>query len=255
MAETVATADDEDRGDNPDLQRLKTEILTYVSSRFEQRRQVIFLSNVGQELSKKGVNFRALLGEKKLADFIREEMGEQIQVVPSPHDSKILAAVPAGIDLAKEIDPFGRHRQARVETASVRQPDIEKKLPVGRALVVAFSRMIPEGHQRVVRLNPVLEFQDYPADGERPEGITLDADMIAPPTEGNKDEWEQQVQNSILRWAALNSIPLSKIVRVSKDREAPRSVLEVLLSSLSPSDLQRIMMPLDIVNHLRRKQV
>ena len=232
---------------------LAAEIETLVSTTFAQRRQVVLLSYLGQALRKRGYDFRAILGDQKLADFIRSELADKVRVVATPAGPLIFAAYPAEVTLESEIDPFGTSG-----SVSAKEPqessDREKRELVARGVWFAFSHALEPGKARVLRLEPDVEYEDYDESGEKPDGYEIARDVIVPVGSVPRHQRNEIIYDNIRAWAAQNGVPFKLLLEAQTEKSFRRSALDVILGSLSESDLARITMPLDVVAKLRRKQ-
>jgi hypothetical protein len=232
---------------------LATQIETLVRETFAQRRQVVLLSYLGQALRKAGFDFREILGEQKLADFIRHQLSDKVRIVTTPAGRLILAAVPADVDLDSEIDPYGASKRAAA-TGSEEQPDREKREPLVRGIWFAFSHVLESGKARALRLEPEFEYEDYDPAGEKPDGYDVPREMIVPVGSVPRHERNQIIYDNIRAWSAQNGVSFRSLFETQTEKQLRRSALDTLLASLSDSDLSRISMPLDVVAKLRRKQ-
>lgn len=234
------------------LQAFGNEIVNIVTERFHATRQVVLLSLVGQALSKQGLEVRKVLGEQRLADFIRTNLSDRLAILSLPADPKIVAAYPSGVDLGTEIDPLG---SSAVRPALRATETVSRKERIKREVWFAFSHRLAPENGRVLRLSPIIEYVDYPRDGEPPIGYQIDNDMIVPPGSMVTSDRNNTIYSNIVNWATKNNIELSDIFERETERRSNRSVLDVLLTSIPESDLSRISMPLDIVNRLRIKRI
>lgn len=238
----------------PEQAALRDAIVNIVEASFNERRQVVLLAYIGQSLSRRGIDFKAILGEMGLAAFIRQELSDSIELVTMPDDPKVVAALPKGVELDKEIDPFGRRRRP-TQSATSQQAATEHRLLVARTIWFAFSHSLSSEHTRIVHISPALGYEDVPADETTRGGYPVPREYIIPAGTLEPDERNQKIYDNIMAWAKANGIDIAVITTPHKDKDSRRSVLDVLLSSMKPSDLERVVMPLDVVNLLRMKRV
>lgn len=232
---------------------LACQVDALVSSTFAQRRQVVLLSYLGQALRKRGFDFREILGEQKLADFIKSELAEKVKVVATPAGPLILAAAPADVDLSAEIDPFGTSRSVSA-TASDEPAERDKRELLNRGVWFAFSHALETGKARVLRLEPDMEYEDYDVGGDKPEGLDVPTELIVPVGSVPRQQRNANIYENIRAWAAQNGVSFRQLLEAPAERSVRRNALDVLLATLSDSELSRISMPLDVVAKLRRKQ-
>jgi hypothetical protein len=232
---------------------LAAQIEALVGSTFAQRRQVVLLSYLGQALRKRGFDFREILGEQKLADFMKNELADKIRVVATPAGPLILAAVPADVDLGAEIDPYGASGRIST-TGSQASANHEKRELLSRGVWFAFSHALESGKARVLRLEPDFEYEDYDVSGEKPDGYDVPTELIVPVGSVPRHQRNELIYDNIRAWAAQNGVLFRALLEAQTERPTKRSALDLLLSTLSDSDLSRISMPLDVVAKLRRKQ-
>ena len=177
-----------------------------------------------------------------LAAYIRNRLGDHIDVIRHDEKPQLVGAIPAGVDVAE----LGGANALLEETGS--RPSGSARFH--RAFWAAFRQPLDDSKSRYMSLNAPVHFQDISLGESRPEGFTeVDRAYIV------DTEDAVQVQAKIEEWLAVNSLD-SAAFEVSKRQESkplPANLLGRLLDALSPDQLARINMPLDVVDQLRRE--
>ena len=235
-----------------DLSDLKAAVAEIVQESFETRRQVALLSYVGQALSRRGFNLKAALGEEGLADFIRNNLSDVVEISSAPDNPKILGAHPKGVNLSQELDPFGKQKRYREKE--------KRTIPSDRALIekniwFAFSHVLAEGYNRALRLGPKSDYIDYKEGNEVPDGIPVPSEFIIPSGTMPPAERNEKIYSNIVEWSEQQSIEFSKLISAVKEKRDRKTALDILLSNIRKEDLDRINIPLDIIYHLYSKKI
>lgn len=234
---------------------LAEQIAALVGETFALRRQVVLLSYLGQALNKRGFHFREILGEEKLADFIRARLDDRVKVIATPVNPLIWAAYPADVALDKEIDPFGLQKSPPRESSPPPRRDKKREL-VAHKVWFAFSHVLGPEFKRIVILDPVIDYKDYDPKFEAGlDGIEVPRELIVPSGSLPREERDQRIYDNINGWATDNGVPFRRLLEERTDTAASRNALDILLASLNESDLAQISVPLDIIARLRKKLV
>ena len=177
-----------------------------------------------------------------LAAYIRNRLGDQVDVIRHEEKPQLVGAIPVGVDVAE----LGGANALLEETG--RRPS--GSVRYDRAFWAAFRKPLDDSKSRYMSLNTPVHFQDVPLGESRPEGFTeVDRSYVV------DTEDAVQVQEKIDEWLAANSLD-STAFEVSKRQESkplPANLLGRLLDALDSDQLARINMPLDVVDRLRRE--
>jgi hypothetical protein len=75
---------------------VKTFIVERTKAHWEESRSPYLLSNISPELKARGVDYRAVLGEQKLKDFVHANAGLDFKVISHPAQRAKIGLIPAG---------------------------------------------------------------------------------------------------------------------------------------------------------------
>ena len=234
--------------------QLAAQIALIIEETFALRRQVVLLAYLGQALRKGGMDFRAILGDQKLADFIRERLSDRVKIVSSPTNPLTVAAVPIQVDLDKEVDPFGASSTSR-SAGSQRSFNQKRELLI-REVWFAFSHKLEAGKARVVRLEPNAAYEDFDAGVDmKPLGFEVPSELIVPSGSHSRHTRDELIYENVQAWAKQHGVSFQTLTESDSNAPNRRNALDILLNSLTESELSRITFPLDLVWKLRKKSL
>ena len=173
-----------------------------------------------------------------LEAYLRHRLAERVTVIRHSADPTVVAVVPT--EAAK-----GRDFDSLLEKPVGHPPDTRQPRFVP-ALWAAFRRPLDEGKERYVSVKRPIRFVDVAA-GEHPEN------RIAIPRECISDA--PGVIERINQWIEENELDRAPFLFEERagERLPSNDVLGRFLLALDPGDMERVSMPLDIVNKLRRE--
>ena len=221
-------------------------VTSLVSERFERTRKVVLLSYVGQVLSREGFNVAQISGDRGFAQFLRDHASDSIEIVALPNDPKNLAAIPIGIDLAIEIDPFGKLSK-RNERSSTGKHD---KSRINKGLWFSFSHALAEDCERYVTLQPVVRYQDHPKE-EGGDGILVPSDKIIPSGTLEKEERDEAIYKNILEWAGEHKVNLNLLTDVPRGSSKRMSLLDHFFDAIPEDELVSVQLPMNVVKKMQ----
>ncbi len=230
---------------------IKNFILRLTTEAWEQNQEGVLLSRIGSEIAKKPEIAKVEIRDRKLSVFIQEELAGEVKILASQENPIVTIAIPdsAIIDVSNFAQYFPKADQSR---KTVRASGVNK------AILLAFSRPLASDKKRVISLSPIVRFLDIGVNDEVPEAAkVLDANWIAlPDGEESGDEHSRRILNNIAAWRESVELEPKAIAAKSKVDDAhTKSVLDLLISSLSESEQKRIQIPLDIISKLKRRLV
>ena len=228
------------------MQDVLGRVADLVSERFEQTRKVVLLSYVGQVLSREGFNVAQISGDKGFAQFLRDHASDAVEIVALPDDPKNLAAVPAGTDLEKEIDPFGTQSKKR-ERSDARK---HSKSRINKGLWFSFSHELTTGCQRYVTLQPVVRYEDFPA-GQDGDGILVPSDKIIPSGTLEREARDEAIYKNILEWAGEHKINLDLLSDAPRGSSKRMSLLDHFFDVIPDDELAAIQLPASVVKKMQ----
>ncbi|BBI19226.1 hypothetical protein EKJ_00730 [Qipengyuania flava] len=225
-------------------------VVDLVNERFERTRKVVLLSYIGQVLSRENFNISQIAGDKGFANFLRDHVSDQIDIVSLPDDPKNLAAIPIGTDLSKEIDPFGSQPRKRANS----KEGSDSKSRINRGLWFSFSHELEAGHERFVTLYPEVRYRDFP-EGETGEGIPVAREKIIPSGSLEKGERDQEIYKNILEWAGENKVNLSLLSSSGQAAGKRMSLLDHFFETIPEDELMGVELPLIIVKRMKSRML
>ena len=228
----------------PEEPRIDREIVDLVQEHWKVRRAPLLLSQLGSRIS--GENAAVVKNESEnLAAYLRDRLADHVEVIRSSQHPTIIAAIPANVRKDSNIDV-----DAMLETP--------RRLVFPRfhpAFWAAFVKEPAPQTRRYVSVGPPPRFQELSDDA-----TPSDADATEVASEyivGGGDD-VAAVHSSIRRWLIANSLDENLFLadRASRRKQLPSDdLLGRLIVALTPEELKRMSIPLDIVSKLRRQSV
>lgn len=230
---------------------LNQKICDEVDERWKKTELPVLLSALGAKFS---VNARD--HARSLSSYIRSELGDKIAVIKHSDNATITAALP----IASK--PEGQEKIDELLsklTSSSGEKKWHRFFPI---FWNAFRKPIDSEYYRYV----VFEDDRFRI-REKKSSITAESDWLRISDKwiatDEKDLSDKEIYELITGWAAESKIELGKFAyqnnKVERYPSGParraRTLLELLLSELSPRELERIKFPLDIINHLHNKKL
>lgn len=229
---------------------IKTKILEMVESAWAAGQHATLVAQVGFNLSKE-FNLRRELGGLKLADFIKNELNNDLKFIDSPKDPKIKALVPANATLDSEIANHFKKVSSQIESTGY------NRISIHRGIWKAFSSELPAGFYRHIKLEPHVHFED--ASSNTLAGyIPISQNLIFNGTNANKQVRDATIQENIFSWADANAISRDLLLEnrsAISHTSKKQSLFDALVGALDSNDFNRISIPLDIVLKLQNKHL
>lgn len=210
-------------------------IVDLVRQHWVEERKPLLLSRLG---GYDDIGTHAKSVASGLEAYLRHRLAERVTVIRHSADPTVVAVVPT--EAAK-----GRDSDSLLEKPVGHPPDTSKPRFVP-ALWAAFRRPLDEGKERYVSVKRPIRFVDVAA-GEHPEN------RIAIPRECISDA--PGVIERINQWIEENELDRAPFLFEERagERLPSNDVLGRFLLALDPGDMERVSIPLDIVNKLRRE--
>ena len=225
---------------------LRDFVRQHIKEHWETKGQPLLLAKLGQAAVAQGINLRDALGDRKLAEFIEQELRDEVDVEPSYPSSKQLQAKPAG---------------APATTTEQTASKDGGGLRLNRALWLAFSRPIASSYERRLQVEPVVRFWDLtPPLAEVAGRLPVAPSYIAPPADGSQSGTrDDAVLENIRKWMRDNGLDISKFengrqaAAVAAPRMTENNPLMQLIAALDEGELKRVSLPLDVIAKLLKK--
>lgn len=226
--------------------RLAKAILDMLNAHWNERQSVMFLAHLGARISKDNDLNRLLLG-RKLGHFLDTVMSGAVHVVTDPKRPLVKGLIPASG--GAESAPFPEPTSIRTVLQHGWQGGGARYT---NAIVVAFTRPLEAGHIRQLRLNPVPKFQDVPEASRQTDPHDSWLEITAADIDPGAAAGATFDDSKLKTWCTRNSIEIAALEYRARadDCQWSRSVLGGVIGALSPDDMRRLVIPLDIVAKL-----
>lgn len=212
-----------------EVERIKTRIVSLLDARFSSDYKTYHNSKLGEDLGQDRIVLEQLTG-LRLGQFIKENLDYGYDLIGE--NKNVLVILPKGETLAS------------TESAVPR---------FSFSFWAAFAKPLAAGEQRFLNLDTQRfgpSKEELETDGSNV--VEISAEYIAP--EGHSGSAADTVAR-IYSWIEKNGFELSSFIAGNKKRRPPKdSFLNILLSSLTPSQLQRTRMPLDVIKTLSERE-
>ena len=228
----------------PEAPPIDREIVGLVQEHWKARRAPLLLSQLGSRISRE--NAAGIKNESEnLVAYLRDRLADHVEVIQSRQNPTIIAAIPANVGKDSNIDI-----DAMLETP--RRSVFPRFHP---AFWAAFVKEPAPRTRRYVSAGPPPRFQELSDDAP-----PSDADAIEVASEYivGDDSDVAAIHSSIKRWLIANSLDESLFLAdgESRRKQLPSDdLLGRLIVALTPEELKRMSIPLDIVSKLRRQSV
>lgn len=224
---------------------LKVAIFEITSALFAGQKSPVPLARIGQLLAQQVPDFKSSLNGMKLHEFIAQELSEEILLTHKAGDLLSLLASPKN------------PKEASTKQDLTQKERIRYHLPFW----AAFAKRLPENHIRILRLTPKVTFDDIMESDPIPtDALVIQREFILDPAiSQSKPEENNRIFLSIGRWLANN--PIDSDLVIAKPKTATHtqlpalntrneSLLHSLINSLTPDELKRVAIPLDVAKKL-----
>ncbi|NII74838.1 hypothetical protein FHW84_003434 [Dyella sp. SG562] len=227
---------------------VRQKILSIVSLHWETNGAPLLLSRLGQLLRTGGVDLTATFGSTKMVDALRLELDENLIVKTLPENPTIVVVAPRNAGAAANV-------AIQALDQSPPKNDDSPAIPrYNKAIWAAFSWPIKPGQVRTVSLEPVA-FKDVDANLAISAATKKISPALVVTRTANQDPKEHQrlVAQAITKWAKDSGVAESELLAsniAKKSANAGDSLLSRMIEALSPDQLQRVALPLDVVDRL-----
>ena len=175
-----------------------------------------------------------------IKQYLSTRVADRIQVIQHERKDELIGALPIAVDVTAE-----GGKESLLERT---QHSDRRETRFHPALWAAFRKPIEQSMRRFVTDRIPIGFRDL-SPGEEPFGVEVEPEYIVG-LEADRSE----VQEKIQRWFKEKGVGSEIYLSANLGRpEEPQTLLDLVLDSLEPSDLQRVTMPLDVIRKLRRR--
>lgn len=231
---------------------IKEKILEMITKSWTDKKQAMLVAKIGHNLIKENINIKKELGGCGLAEFIQKELSDKLKFISSPKDPMIKAAIPVDAVINDDInDHFSK------PSSGTKNPTF-KRIDFHRGLWKGFSSQLEENQHRIIKIEPEIFYEDRADPSTDAGSYTIPKDLIIPKGSTSKLDRDEKVQKNILEWLENNEIDIEKVKYkplVKNARTSEESVFSILIKSLNEGDLERMVIPLDIIVKLQKKNL
>ncbi len=217
------------------------QIVDIVEQHWKTRCRALLLSQLGLQIKNRGIDLSAELGGGKLLDWIKRDLHDSLRLIQHPQHLLVTGLVPASAQLPEPID-------ALFSSDSKGSPRLSP--PVW----AAFTKPLNTGARRIVTLSPSFRFHDITNQDVGASAIEVSRSQVDACTaelEADADGASLKIVPRVMEWARAAGVPHSAIVFAPKKGERrDLTLLEAIFVALSPAQLTRLAMPLDIAKKL-----
>lgn len=208
--------------------------------------KALMLSRIPAVLTAGGFAMEEILQGRKLRPFLQSECGSDFQVIQSERISIVWGIVPIDAHVS---EPFDRYFQRTDGTRATR---------FAPAAWRAFTLPVPAGKRRWLFDEPSIHFNDFDDDSPPVAGFEIERRYIVEAVEGGDLDTALVLQR-IAEWAAELRIDAQRFALGHKKSATPKAdpavnargtALDQLLKLMLPSELTRVVLPLDVIARL-----
>lgn len=241
-----------DPADLAEVRALSAFLLDQINSHHQNDPAGILLANLGWAVINTRPELKHLLNRFKLGRFIDRELRDKVEIVSSATKPGEMRVVPRPV--SADSLPARGMGDASAGSAEIRRP-------YSRAVLLAFTRRIPDGCSRVLHLDPTVFFEDVPSTALDRAAATflIDSRFLVDAEIPLSRAHAQEMDARVDAWLAETGASLERLLQQRKRSPATRapqssSLFDALVSALSPTELRRVQLPLDIVEKLKSLQ-
>ncbi len=217
-------------------------IVDSVRQCWEHERLPLLLSRLGNQDGAELSTEIKRLG-MTLKQYLTTRLSDQVQVIQHSTKTQLVGALPLSVD----VDSEGGSEPLLERTQRTEAENIPRFYP---AFWAAFRVPLEESKRRYLTDHEPIEFRDLSAD-ETPFGREVSREYVL-----GRDVDSSEIRSKIRQWLEENQVD-SEAYRLSPSQTSRTSgsqdLLDRVLESLEPSELKRVVIPLDVVLKLRRQ--
>ena len=229
--------------ESPPPENLDSRITDLVERHWQEHQTPLLLSRLGNH---SGGEISRLVKEQRtvLGTYLRDQLADWVQVIQHSANPTITGVVPASatLDTDEEIDAL---------LEKTRHGSSGPVLRFHPAFWAAFRKPLDESNRRYMSVSAPIRFQESSGENQSNDFVEVPRTYIS---DSAMDD-DQTLQNAE-RWLTDNELQKDIYLTNAKPKSDfghPRNLLDRLLFSLEPKELNRISMPLDIILKLRNQ--
>ena len=226
-------------------EELTIRLIHLVRQRWNHKRLPVLLSQLGIQGGTELSVAKKRLG-MTVKQYVSTQLSSDLQVIQDPNRTQLIGALPKSVDVESEggVENLLKRTQ-QSSTSTVPR--------YSAALWAAFRMPLEDNKFRYITDQEPIKFRDSTRTDES-FGQEVGREYIL-----GTDAEPHQVAKRIHDWFEDNEIDPNVYERNSRSHETqslePRNLLDCLLASLDSGELKRVIIPLDVIRKLRRKQM
>ena len=231
-------------------------ITALVEDNWASEKKPMLLSRVGAQLNRQ---FReslqnVLLGAK-LKEFIQHRV-KAVRIIKHPSNSIVWGLVPASVIESAEVlfgnsNPAAPQQEAHQETPTTDHQLIR----YDRTLWQAFYYPISPAVDRYLKVDEQVRMFEF---AQNSPGAPEGAIKLGPSDVTNADDPSgtafSNVSAKIEAWATRHRVDISRFKKITAHRSINKSLLDLMLETISEDDLRQVSMPLNVIKSLAAKK-
>ena len=224
-------------------EELDSRITDLVEQHWQEHQTPLLLSLLGSQDGGE-IARRVKAHHTGLRAYLRHRLEDRVQVIQHSTNPTITGVVPASATL-------GTDEEINASLEKTQHGSSEPVLRFHPAFWAAFRKPLGESNRRYMSVATPIRFQDSSGENQSNGFVEVPRTYIS---DSAMDD-DQTLQNAE-RWLADNELQKNIYLTNAKpdpDFDHPRNLLDRLLLSLEPKELNRISMPLDIILKLRNQ--
>ena len=221
------------------------QLVNAIQHYWKEHQAPILLSQLGSQIPRED-STRIKEEHGNLATYLRQELSEHISLIQSHENPTIIGAIPVGLDPSSLTD---------TDALLSRTPrrGVQALPRFHSAFWAAFVKELDPDVKRHISVGPPPRFRDIDQDAKPENTIEVAREYIC-----GTDEDVGNVHKSIGNWLQEHNLqekPFLADVALTQDQLPTNDLLGKLVVALSPDELRRLSIPMDIVSKLRRHSV
>jgi len=236
------------------LNKIKQRIIDLVLENWAAVEEPLLLAPLGGRLRKEFPGeFDAELAGRKLKVYLQVELGQRLKVVQNPAKPIEWGLIPGNSSAVEVSFPHEHLVTDSPQPLFASSPPISTQY--NSELWNAFAWPIPPGLNRFIKLTDgLVEVQDRPEDATMLDGyILIEKDEVVA-SRSPIDRNYFRVSGKIEEWAKKHNVNLAPF-KEARVRASQRSLLDLVLETIPPHDLQLVSMPMHLIKALNDKKL
>lgn len=222
------------------IEELKSNIIQIVNKFWDSKKRPLLLSLLGS-INDAEIARNVKMLDFTLRDFLLEEMADTVRVGTHSKNKVLVGAYPYKI---------GSFEQEKLDNLLEENSSVSSSVPrFHKTYWAAFKVGLAKTERRYISISDQPSFIDIGMKEVPPtKAIEVDRKFLVDPEVSS----DQEVYHQVVAWAEVHGVELDRLTLgfYSKRNLQSESLMQSILEALGPQDLERILMPLDVVQKL-----